>query len=566
MLGTLVLATRPSLAAWPSNPAVNLPICVAVQDQQWPRLTADGFGGAIFTWQDKRGGLNTDIYAQRVRINGAVDPAWPVNGRALCTATLDQQFPALVSDGAGGAIVTWQDRRGGVDLDIYAQHVRSDGTVDPAWPADGRALCTATGDQQSAMITSDGAGGAIVTWWDFRNGVDFDIYAQHVLASGAVDPLWPAGGRALCVAVHNQVSARIVPDGSGGAIVSWQDARAGTTYDVYARHVLANGTTDPAWPTDGRALCTAAGNQQVPELVSDGSGGAVLAWQDQRNGTNYVIFAAHVLANGQADPAWPADGRELCPGTWDEFTPRLVSDGAAGAIVAWEDQRDFSTTGQDIYAARVKANGVVDPTWPTLGRPLCTALGTQQIPGIVAVDAGGAIVSWQDDRGATWDLYATHVRTDGSLDPLWPANGTQISSASGDQLTPMIATDAANGAIVVWQDTRNSDVDVFAQRVLSNGTLGGDLTGVSETSRLDLAIPNPARHGVLLRFTLPTSDPASLEVLDVTGRRVMKREVGSMGAGSHAVELESQSVRPGLYFVRLRQGPSILTARVTLLN
>jgi len=567
ILGALVLLSRPALAAWPSDPTANLPVCTAANDQQWPRLVADGAGGAIFAWEDRRGGVDNDIYVQRVRTNGAVDPAWPANGRALCTATNDQQFPTLVSDGAGGAIVTWQDRRGGVDMDIYAQHVRADGTVDPAWPADGRALCTAAGDQQSPVILADGSGGAIVAWWDFRSGVDFDIYAQHVLATGAVDPVWPAGGRALCTATHNQFSAGIVPDGSGGAIISWQDARGGTTFDVYAGHVMANGTADPAWPTDGRALCTAAENQQVPEIVSDGSGGAVLAWQDQRNGTNYQIFAAHVLATGQADSAWPADGRLLAPGTWDEFTPKLVRDGAGGAIVAWEDRRDFATSGQDIYASHVKANGVVDPAWPTLGRALCTALGTQQIPAIVAVDAGGAIVAWQDDRGPTWDLYATHVWTDGSLDALWPVNGTAISTASGDQLTPMIATDAANGAIIGWQDTRNGNIDVFAQRVLSTATLGGDLTGVSETSSLALAMPNPARRGWIVRFALPSSSPASLDLLDIAGRRVMSREIGSMGAGSHAIDLaQGRQVRPGVYFIRLRQGPDTRTVRVALLN
>ena len=34
------------------------------------------------------------------------------------------------------------------------------------WVQDGVALCTATGDQGYLQITSDGAGGAIVTWKD----------------------------------------------------------------------------------------------------------------------------------------------------------------------------------------------------------------------------------------------------------------------------------------------------------------------------------------------------------------------------------------------------------------
>src|SRR5262249_61536533 len=122
----------------------------------------------------------SDMYAQRVLASGAVDPAWPANGRALCSAAGHQVNPEIVADGAGGAIVAWQDTRSDPS-DIYAQHVRASGTVDPAWPADGRALCSAANAQANPAIVADGAGGAIVTWEDARRGIARGIYAQHVL-------------------------------------------------------------------------------------------------------------------------------------------------------------------------------------------------------------------------------------------------------------------------------------------------------------------------------------------------------------------------------------------------
>ncbi len=247
------------------------------------------------TWFDGRG-ANYDIYAQHVLANGAVDPVWPADGTAVCTATSTQLSPTIVSDASGGAIITWYDGRSGIDLDIYAQHIAANGTADPAWPANGRALCTAIGDQRLPQLVSDGAHGAIVTWYDLRNA-DFDVYAQHVLAGGAVDPAWPANGRALCTATKNQILPRIVGDGAGGAIVTWQDLRNGSDYDVYAQHVRAAGTLDPAWPTDGRALCTAGGDQDAPVIASDGAGGAIVAWYDGR-GDSYDIYASRVSAAG----------------------------------------------------------------------------------------------------------------------------------------------------------------------------------------------------------------------------------------------------------------------------
>src|SRR3989442_10862878 len=83
------------------------------------------------------------------------------------------------------------------------------------------------------------AGGAIVTWYDFRSG-NSDIYAQHVLASGVVDPAWTANGTLLCNAECNQFSPTIVADGAGGAIVTWFDYRSVTNYDIYAHHVLSS--------------------------------------------------------------------------------------------------------------------------------------------------------------------------------------------------------------------------------------------------------------------------------------------------------------------------------------
>src|SRR5437867_1453396 len=249
LLLALSLVARPATAAWTQNPVTNLPVCTAANEQSSPTIVVDGAGGAIVTWYDYRSG-NPDIYAQHVLASGAVDGAWPADGRALCTAAGDQAGPTIVSDGAGGVFVTWQDSRSGSSYDIYAQHVLASGAVDGAWPVDGRALCTAASDQLGPTIVSDGAGGAIVTWYDGRSGSFYDIYAQHVLASGAVDGAWPVDGRALCTAANSQQYPTIVSDGAGGAIVTWHDPRSGGSH-IYAQHVLASGPVAAASPADG---------------------------------------------------------------------------------------------------------------------------------------------------------------------------------------------------------------------------------------------------------------------------------------------------------------------------
>ena len=333
--------------AWTANGTL---LCNALNEQSHVAIVADGAGGAIVTWHDLRNNSVTslDIYAQRVRASGTVDPAWTANGTLLCNAAGVQYGPQIVADGAGGAIVTWQDIRGGTDYDIYAQHVRSSGTVDPAWTANGALLCNAANGQDNQTIVADGAGGAIVTWQDNRRGTDSDIYAQRVLASGVVDPAWTANGTLLCNAANYRFSPRIVADGAGGAIVTWFDDRSVTAHDAYAQHVLPSGVVDPEWTANGTLLSSAASDQFEPTIVPDGAGGAVVAWADFRGGTSYDIYAQHLLTSG-VDPAWTTNGTLLCDATNNQRGPTIIADGE-GAIVTWYDAR---TGTNDIYAQRV---------------------------------------------------------------------------------------------------------------------------------------------------------------------------------------------------------------------
>ena len=466
----LVAAPRFAIAAWPSDPATNLPLCTASGDQAFQTIASDGAGGAIITWQDFRSGTGYHIYAQHVLATGVVDAAWPLGGLAVCTATNSQFYPVIVPDRTGGAIIAWEDDRAAPDYNIYAQHVLAGGIVDPAWPVNGVVLCASAGNQYVPTLVADGAGGAIVTWFDYRSGTNYDIYAQHVLAGGAVDPAWPVNGRAICTAASSQQSPTIVSDGAGGGIVTWYDFRSGVTLDIYAQHVLANGAVDPAWPANGRAICTAAGNQFTPVIDTDGAGGAIIAWFDFRSGTSYDIYAQHVLASGAVDPAWPLDGLAICTASGDQVSPTLVADGAGGAIITWQDLRGAD---YDIYAQHVLAGGTVDAAWPADGRPLCAATFNQISPIIVADGAGGAIVTWQDSRnGVDDDIYAQHVTAGGAIAPGWPSDGVAISTATGQQSGPMILPDGGDAAIITWQDARSGENDIYAERVGPFGYLG----------------------------------------------------------------------------------------------
>ena len=227
---------RLALAAWPGDPTVNVLICTDPAGQQDPKIASDGSGGAIIIWTDARDWPNRcNIYAQRVDANGNIQ--WTTDGVPICTAPEQQRRPKIVSDGSGGAIITWSDMRND-NWDIYAQRVDSDGAIHAGWTTDGVPICTDSNLQLDPTIVSDGSNGAIITWKDERNDWKGDIYAQRIDASGLVQ--WTTDGVPICTASGTQMEQTITSDGSGGAIITWEDYRGNG--DIYAQRVFYDGS------------------------------------------------------------------------------------------------------------------------------------------------------------------------------------------------------------------------------------------------------------------------------------------------------------------------------------
>jgi hypothetical protein len=86
--------------------------------------------------------------------------------------------------------------------------------------------------------------------------------------------------------------------------------------------------------------------------------------------------------------------------------------------------------------------------------------------------------------------------------------------------------------------------------------------------RLEGVVPNPSSAGrFVVQFTLPDAQPATLELFDVTGRRVTASEVGSMGAGRHTFDVgASIRLSPGVYLVRIKRSGETQTIRAAVLN
>ena len=442
--------TRSVPATW--MPEVNLPICTAENAQHFPVLTSIGEDGVIVAWRDARNG-NHDIYAQRVNQKGEI--AWTPNGIPICKHPAFQSDPTIVHDLRGGAIVVWGDMRNGKH-DSFAQRINPDG--EKLWDPEGAPVCTNPALQSDFTAIADGNGGVIVVWEDWRAG-NQDIYAQKISADG--QPVWKQDGIAVYRGEGDQYDPALISDGTGGAIFVWWDISP-PDWNVFAQRIDSSGNVVWDLPIP---VCTAPGNQGAPTIVSNGNGGAFCVWSDYRNDPNSYttaqLYAQHIAADGTT--LWQKDGIPICEPRFNQQQPSCISDGEGGFIVTWWDDRDIFA---DIYAQRVNTSGKV--LWNATGVPVCTAGGVQQVPMLVSDGAGGAIAYWLDyreDFGNTTEdaIYAQRINAEGK--PLWKENGVPICTAKKEQITPKAVPLGIGGAIVVWSDARAGNNDIYIHYV-----------------------------------------------------------------------------------------------------
>lgn len=383
---------------WGAN---GTPVVVHTGGQESPVLVSDGSGGLIVAWQDSRTGGVYDIYAQALDSNGAT--RWTAGGIPLCTASGAQILQVGVTDTAGGAIFAWRDSRG-VDQDVYAQRVNNAGAI--LWTTDGEEVCTAAGTQTDMRILPDQQGGAYIIWRDRRAGTPSDIYAQRMNAAG--EPQWATDGVPVSVAANDQLSPQVVSDGRYGFIVTWHDNRAVLNdYNIYAQRIGPDGA--PKWTLNGVLVTAAALQQQFPVITTDEKAGAIVAWLDTRNGIRTDVFAQRVDSLGAR--LWsPADGLAVCATDSTQAVTTVVSDGLGGAIFGWDDDRaGFRET----FAQRVNGAGAVQ--WDPLGLKIATGVGNRNLKSASSDGYGGCIFAWEDFRPATsCDIYAFRVTSIGT--------------------------------------------------------------------------------------------------------------------------------------------------------
>lgn len=496
-----IMGVRLSAAGQILDPA-GIEICPTVgSNPRWPSVAATS-AGYLVVWEDYRNNPpnGSDIYGARVTTSGVVvDPA----GIGIATGSEIANLPDVANNG-NVSLVVW----GGIGH-VWGARVRDDGVVlDPA----GIQISTGANAQNWPAVACNGSD-YVVVWTTLlgnaTSGFYNDIYgarvsfaggvgAQFPISTGVFDKVYPAiaalGADYLAVWEDNRIGpdpdifgARITAAGVGANfpictfgggqkepaiaansqnyLVVWHDSRFFTPqkFNIYGTRVSAAGSVqDP-----GGFMITDRPNRETSPGVAAGANNFLVAWADDRNNSSLSdIFASFISPS--ATVLQPSD--LLISGfSFPQLSPKVAFDGTHFLAVWMDYRKDVTFTGNTnvVFGLRLTATGQPDdPSGLLISQAASLKEGLA-----VAGNPNQFLVVWGDRRnsptGVASDIYGCRIAGATVRDP----NGIPISTASGLQASPSVATDGTDFFVVWTDDGRGASHQIIGSGIAADGTV-----------------------------------------------------------------------------------------------
>lgn len=292
------------------------------------QVVLDGSGGIIINYVDY---VKDNLIVQR--IDSAGNRMWGESGIPNSNNGFVNYLHSA-TDGKGGIIVSWIVN---ADSAIYAQRFRHDGSV--AWNPDRIRVSVVDTEYSTIRMIDYDKGGAIICW---STGTNVEVRAQKVDSTGNI--LW--GDNGVFVSYGGLGGRNLVINQNGEIIIPIGNPQQG----LKLFRLKSNGTH--TW--QGGISVTSLYIDQW-DILSDCSSGVIVAYNASYNTSSYLdMYAQRIDSNSVA--RWKEDGVAITNYNGEpKFRPTAVSDGKGGVIAAWLDNRpNFG-----VYAGKVDSEGNV---------------------------------------------------------------------------------------------------------------------------------------------------------------------------------------------------------------
>jgi hypothetical protein len=421
-----------------------------------------------------------------------------LNGINICSSTANQTAPVICEDQSGGAYVVWKDSRNG-HIDLYAQHIYADGSFGYGATGTGIAVAANSAPPDYVSICPDGFGNAYVAWQDSRTSLAVstrpDIWMNKLTFGGAA---WGGNsGTSIISQALEQVTPKVVNDGSGGCFLVWTD-KGLPAASIWGNRISSGGNL--LWGNPGiQIFGVSAGSTNAcrnPNIIRDGSQLCV-SWEQVDNvntAKGWNILANRVTSNGSVIWGTTTTAPEVST-DWvgDQINSIVFPDdstdvaGIGGLLVVYENY----LASHDVVITRLMSNGNdLRPPFPNQLYTVCQQAGDQTFPRAVKTGTSQVLIVWNDTRsneGASTysSIYAqrcdkTPSRLIGPASSSW---GVPVSNRIGSNADQVTLISRTNGGIAVWRDSRNGNSDIYAQLIFSDGSLPIELSDFMLSAR-----------------------------------------------------------------------------------
>jgi hypothetical protein len=473
----LLIAAAPASAQWSDNPAENTAVITRSGEQVLPKSGTTSDGGQWVAWFDNSLG-NYDVYAQRYDSKGR--PMFSAGGLLVSnhpSSSWIMDWDMIVDDN-DQAVMVFADIRTGGDFDIYAYCMDSNGI--PVWGPNGVAISVNSDFDATPAVAQMTGGDYVVVW-----AIDAPTAAIRMQRLSPVGtPLLTPGGIDIASEAGASPSfARVIPGANDNAIVSWVRDLSFFSSIKHLRARAFSPTGAPAWPAvvevfDDHNLPIA----YSPELRSDGLGGAVLSWHSSNpaRGGLYDASVQHLDASG--NQLFAHNGVQLSSAAgMNHFNPSAVYNSVTGAIISFWTESDGGQSQDGWSAQQITAGGNL--SWGPNGKAILPVDSTTKfLSSVHAVGDGAiAVIAWAPTvpYGAD-EIIATRVDSNGNN--LWGGLRDISTLASSKSTVLSTSVNAADEVLVVWEDDRSGDKDIYAQNIRSDGYLGPNYLDVDVTT------------------------------------------------------------------------------------
>jgi len=225
------------------------------------------------------------------------------------------------------------------------------------------------------------------------------------------------------------------------------------------------------------------GRQRSPDVACNSEDRCLTVWEDNRNGS-WNIYGQWLISGELAGENFP-----ISTASSEQHDPAVAYNSSKDEyLVVWWDDRDRILTGYNIYGRLMASDGEMGDS----ECPIITTAGDQQVPDVTYNSTiGEYLVVWQDNRHGDWDIYGRRI-----ADDCTPDGEFAISRIPDRQWYPAVAHDSVhNQYLTVWWDNRNSPTtgdDIYGQILSHDGSpLSGNFpisTAAGFQSRADVTL------------------------------------------------------------------------------